>query len=245
MLTTCRNSFRQQKLFEPPENDGPTDFEIPWASPEESGKTISKYSIMRSWGFTYTQIIGLVSDMAKHDRHTNPLKVTTARIWLGPDLHQTWKELTTCIKIGLQELGCKFKNNIAINSLSFLPGNERNGGPKLNAVGLDLYKYCGKYNNSLPRFKRSPGELWPSIEVASLILLNLPIFMAMDGINIPFISAPGLVISKTFKNDLFDNEDGSMPCFHYKDKIASVIADSCECDDRNWMVTSIADYIEY
>lgn len=244
MPTTCRNSFRQQKLFEPSE-DGSTDFEIPWATSEESRNTILKYNIMRSWGFNSMQIMRLVNDMNSHDRQTNPLKVTTARIWLGPDLHQTWKELTACIEIGLKELGCEFKDNIAIDRLSFLPGNERSGNPKLNAVGLDLYKYCGKYNNSLPRFKRSPGELWPAIEVVSLILLNLPIFMAMDGLNIPFISVPGLVIRKKLNNGFSDNENSSMPCFHYKNKKASVIADSCKCDDRNWQLTSIADFIEY
>lgn len=243
-MTTCKDtSYRQMRLqLDEDELEPITEPSFRPSSPEECGRTIIQYNKMRGWGFNPFEIMHVVNEMTNYPYLHNPLQIIFARIDLGLSLAETWTELSTCIKIGLKQMECEFRDRIDIQNLKYLPGRERESeqesARKLSRVGIDLSSHLGANRIGITI---APGDFWPGIEVLSMILQNLELYVAMDGINIPYISAPGLdVQTKSPKGSIRH----SMPCFHCIDgKRASIILDSHNRDDRNRDVTALASFL--
>lgn len=227
---------KEQKLFETPDKGACSSKKsIDWTPPYRCGDLILKRSCERGWGFTPYETEKLADDMHDHYNHSDPLLPTSANIWLGGSIRYNWSEAMEWISDELKKRKCSFQVCFNYKKLSFLLGNERKGSPKLSPVGLDLHKFWDRSRYCAPENKRAPSERWPALEVAWLIALNPDVYMAMDGIYVPYMMAYGLVIG-----------DDGIPCFYYNGmNKAFVINGGCDCKEKDWKVTSTVDYREY
>lgn len=239
-MSACKDEFRQMELtWDVEELSSDRLFER--STPEECGRTLTQFNIERGWGFDPEEIMNVVDDMTELGLYDNPLKIIFAQIDLGLTLKETWQELSSCIGIGLENLGCYFSDNINADYLTYLHGKERLVKKGLTAIRIDLSKNHGPKNSGV---SIEPNKRWPGIEVMSLILQNLDLYRAMDGRNVPYISVPGLVYKKRNSDGSINESKDSMPCLHCIDgKKASVLLDSHNFDDRIKDFTTMAELI--
>lgn len=171
---------------------------IPWRPVGEYADKIAEWNRLRGWGgwgFTKAQITTLDSQLVDH---LDPLHPTGISLWLGRDLSYNWEEAMACLKHEVEALGEKFTPQVESNCLSFFPGSEQSGERKLTVALLDLATYWDRIGGVVLNKARGSESRLPGLEVAWLLALNAPVYLAINFDTIPGLIAAGLVIDSGF-----------------------------------------------
>lgn len=164
-------------------------FSIPWTPASQYVQLIMARSKLRQWGFTQDDADRLATALKDHRGVSN---LTAVNIWLGHRLDYNWREAMLWLTDEMNKLDCGFQIYFGKGKLSFLPGSERRGSRKLDAVNLDLSDFREVGESISPRELRSVGKTWPGLEIAWFLAMNPRALAVMDGKKAPCIFAPGL-----------------------------------------------------
>ena len=169
----------------------PTHAPIAWRPVSEYAGKIADWNQLRGWGLTIAQITTFAATLVDH---LGPLHPTGIKMWLGRDLSFNWEEVMACLKLEVEALDETFKPYIESNQLSFFPGSEQSGELKLTVALLDLQTYWNPTDGVVTSQVRKIEKRLPGLEVAWLLALNAPVYLAIDYKTIPGLVAAGLVV---------------------------------------------------
>lgn len=173
----------------------PTPAPIAWRSVNEYADKIVEWNRLRGWGLTKTQISTFAATLVDH---LDPLHPTGISLWLGRDLPYNWEEVTACLKHEVEALGVKFLQYIGSDRVSFFAGSEQSGKCKLTVALLDLATYWNPTDGVNSNEVRRAEKWLPGLEVAWLLALNAPVYLAIGSETIPGFIAAGLVFDSDF-----------------------------------------------
>lgn len=205
----------------------PAPAPIVWRPVSEYAEKITEWNRLRDWGFTTAQVTTFAGTLVDH---LDPLHPTGISLWLGRDLPYNWEEVMACLKYEVEALGEKFTQHVDSRRVSFLPGSEQSGGRKLAVVLLDLATYWHPTSGEVASEVRTNEARLPGLEVAWLLALNAPVYLAIDYETMPGLIAAGLVI-----------DSGLLPYFSRDSGEAFV---SVLWDDRRWHGYSVVAFME-
>lgn len=156
-------------------------------------------SELRKWGFTSKDADKLHHQLAGHN-HAGVLMPVGVSTWLGKNLRYNWSEALAWMFDTARELGLSPQDYIGDATLEFYQDSEIRGRRKLEAVGLDFMTFRDRQAGIVPRDVRAThqGRRWPSLEVPYFLALNPGYMKAMDGGDIPFLIASGLVVRSAY-----------------------------------------------
>lgn len=182
-------------------------------------------SELRGWDFAGHEREALYLELQRHE-HAGQLLPVGLSIWLSKDLRYNWQEALAWAFDTACEVGLNPYDYVGDSPLEFCPGSEILGGRKVEAVGLDFLTFRDAEHGIIPRDVRNahPDRRWPSLEALYFLALNPGYMKAMDGRDIPFLIAPGLVA---------DSDD--VPYF---DRYGDEFGASCSWGGRRWYCTS-------
>ncbi len=168
---------------------------IAWNPVSGYATKISEWNKLRGWGLTRGQIDTFANTLVDHLDLLHPTGIS---LWLGRDLSFNWEEVTACLKLEVEALGKKFGLYIESDRLSFFPGSEQSGKPRLDVALLDIQTYVGTTSGVVPSEIRKIKKRLPGLEVAWLLALNPQVYLAIDYKTIPGFIAAGLVVDSVF-----------------------------------------------
>jgi len=205
----------------------PVPASIAWRPVDEYYYKIIEWNELRGWGFTRPQISRFAATLVDH---LDPLHPTGISLWLGRDLPYNWEEVTACLKHEVEVLGKRFTQCVESDRVSFFPGSEQSGKRKLTVALLDLQTYWKPPEGVVPSKVRRIEKRLPGLEVAWLLALNAPVYLAIGYVTTPGLIAAGLVVNS-----------GSVPNFARDSDEAYV--DDRWADDR-WSDYSVVRFRE-
>lgn|GEM_PF-2327330 len=164
---------------------------IQWTPVGEYVERIMDRSRLCDWGFNELDAIQLGA--ALHD-HASPFMPTSVSIWLC-NLTRSWSEMMYWLRDEVCMLGYSLETYFNPGCISFQPGSEQDGFRRLSVVDLDIGTFWDVANGMTPRDVRLFMPRWPGLEVATLLALNPLVCIAMNGLTVPFMLAPGLNVS--------------------------------------------------
>ena len=202
---------------------------IEWTPVKQYAERILKRSDECGWGFSKSDVINLASNLKEHSGSLYPSSIN---IWLGEDIEHNWAEAINWLRDEVDSLSYSLQTYFEPRQVSFTPNSEQSGPKCLKSIQLDLATYWDPICGISPFKIKQTKSIWPGLEIVWLLALNPQIFLDMDGLNIPYLIAPGLSI------------DSGLPCFYNDSNVHKVHAFCDWNDGRQWKSASMVTFAE-
>jgi hypothetical protein len=168
------------------------------------------------WGFTSKDEAKLRKSL-RGCKNVNLLRPIGVDIRLGKGLPNDWEQAENWLKDEIEKLGHKLSVYFKPNDLSFLPRSKRKLGLGFSVVKLDFETFRNPLGGLSSKEVLSNRPIRPGLEIAYFLALNPQIFTKMDGTEIPYLQAPGLVVYGTGMPLFYHDDDEHfyiMPSWH-------------------------------
>lgn len=152
-------------------------------------------SELRGWGFTDEHAEQLCQQLAGRD-HAGPLVPVGITIWREGNLAHNWAESLAWWNDEMKAIGLEPVDYLSELEPKLYPNRESSLRPMLEACDLDFQAFWNPQDGVVPRDVRNahPMRKWPALEVIDLLALNPHYAALMNGDDIPFLMAAGLVV---------------------------------------------------
>ncbi len=175
---------------------------IPWTSPQEYLDRVDRRAAVREWRLpTWSGERDRLHRQFDHANHRGPfqLRPMGIQLWLGRTLEYNMIEALAWLTDELRGLGSSLVFDFEPGLIKFYPGCSFEGPPFMKATTLDLMRHWDPVGGAhLQNLDTTVG--CPGLEVIWLLALNPQVALAMNGKNVPYMIAPGLLVGPPHEN---------------------------------------------